>query len=206
MLSFIMLRSSLLFLVILSCSTPKQENQEETGILTRFDQRFIKHFPTNKNYLILQETLFYPEFDKGFYESPEFLNTGAFAIRTYGLSDRELDQLFNSLNLNEIDPVKHSNSDCFPCHRKKAGRPTECNGLKTPTPTFSNERDLFKIDGEYLTDDFDLYIIDAEPGNFLPPKNLIKTECVNSKWNHGYSIGVALNRKLKVAIFWTELW
>ena len=200
-------RLLLLFIVLVGCSTPKQQNQEDSEILARFDQRFTEHFPIiNSNFPVLNEILFYPEFDNGFYESEEFLNTGAHARRTYGLNDRELDEIFNSLSLSEIEPVKHSDSDCFSCHRKKVGRPTECINLEKPTPVFSNERELFKIDGDHLTDDFDLYILEAEPGNYLPPKNLTNSVCINTKWNHGFTKGVAINRKLKVAIFWIELW
>lgn len=74
-----------------------------------------------------------------------------------------------------------------------------------PVPLF--EIDEFKgntICG--LTDDFKLFVLDANPGNYINERYLQECECFPEIWKHGYSKGVAISNKRKAVIYWIVVW
>jgi hypothetical protein len=58
----------------------------------------------------------------------------------------------------------------------------------------------------FLTKDFDLYVIEAEQGEFIENNYLTNGVGLPDNWKNGYSKGIALNMKSNVAIYWFEIW
>jgi len=172
----------------------------QTEAFSRFDANFVSHFPDPDNTLSLVK---YVEF----FPTRNWPNRGAYIRYTYKIDKGDFDVLTNSVELSSLQSTKQSNSDCVPCvEAKNSAYQSTCSVFKYPIPTFQEERRFFNIEGNYLPDDFTIYVIDAEPGIFLPEKNLIKTPCEDEKWNHGYSRGIAVSKERGIAIFWLEIW
>lgn len=53
---------------------------------------------------------------------------------------------------------------------------------------------------------FDLYVLDADQGEFIEENYLTNGVGLPSNWKNGYSKGIALNMKSNVAIYWFEIW
>lgn len=74
-----------------------------------------------------------------------------------------------------------------------------------PVPLFNI--DEFKgntISG--LSEDFEIYVIDAQPGKFMDEEELQDSDCLPKKWKHGFSKGIALSEEQLVIIYWVIVW
>lgn len=67
---------------------------------------------------------------------------------------------------------------CFLCDSyENFSYSTKCLNGKVPASTFSQERAHLGIDDPFLPSDFDIYIIDAKQGEFVPKDLLILENC-----------------------------
>lgn len=80
------------------------------------------------------------------------------------------------------------------------------NAKGLPVPLFTEENHF----GETLcrlSPNFELYVLDAEPGKYLEDKYLYdSSECLPEKWKHGISRGVACSDKDRTIIYWIVVW
>ncbi|MDW3196098.1 MAG: hypothetical protein R8G66_27245 [Cytophagales bacterium] len=167
----------------------------------KFDSLLRLHFPKGRpmfdvaTFPYIQDELFIPE---------DFLHTGAYYRATYSLSSNELAELKKSLDGHE--KVLNHDECCFICQGDKSGTyRMECSEFEVPVSLFALEREQLGIDGAFLSSDFDLYIVDAEEGSFVPSRNLINRPCSNF-WDHGFSRGLAISEGRGVVIYWIEFW
>lgn len=78
------------------------------------------------------------------------------------------------------------------------------NGI--PIPIFILE-DFKQVDNPCnLSNDFIIYVIDAQPGIFLDKEIMNECVCMPDTWKHGFSRGVALNDSENIVIYWLEIW
>ena len=57
-----------------------------------------------------------------------------------------------------------------------------------------------------LPEDFELFILDAKNGIFWDEKYLTDGQYMPDKWQHGYSKGIAMNKKSLEVIYWFVIW
>lgn len=69
------------------------------------------------------------------------------------------------------------------------------------------------IDGEVYFDynhtiphDLEVYVIDAEPGDFWKESCNEKRPELLNEWNHGFSRGFALSKDKNIIVYWTMIW
>jgi len=85
-----------------------------------------------------------------------------------------------------------------------------CNEEFVPIPNFSKtlkhlSLNVFTKDNR-LKNDFTMYVLEAEPGEFLPSGNLTEGIGLPEKWHNGYSRGIVINEKDGIIIYWLEIW
>ncbi len=138
------------------------------------------------------------------YLPEDFLHMGAFYYAIHKFTSPEIAKIKQSLAGSQ-QILKHEKC-CFICPENPTGTyRIDCTETEVPIPYFGSEREQLGIDAAYLSTDFDIYIIDAAEGLFIPSKNLIKHSC-SDNWQHGFSRGVALSEQRGVAIYWVEFW
>lgn len=64
---------------------------------------------------------------------------------------------------------------------------------------------IFSKEGK-LTDDFTLFILEADTANIIENNILNKAIGLPERWNHGYCKGVAINKNDNMLIYWIEAW
>lgn len=75
-----------------------------------------------------------------------------------------------------------------------------------PIPSYYGiERD-FGLNRVRLEDGYSIYILDAEPGEYLTKEQLGSGDKMPEKWKHGYSRGIAINSDKMKTIYWTVIW
>ncbi len=57
-----------------------------------------------------------------------------------------------------------------------------------------------------LSDDYTLYVLDAKSGKFVTDSLLSKYEFMPKNWEHGFSRGIAVNKKENIVIYWLNVW
>lgn len=76
---------------------------------------------------------------------------------------------------------------------------------------YSNPEDVVTKEDMYsksnesgLSDNFVIYVLDSEPGNYR--KELEPLYYMPEEWKNGYSRGVCINKKIGVIIYWVIIW
>lgn len=83
----------------------------------------------------------------------------------------------------------------------------DCYNDLFPIPNFSNfSAYQTEMTSSKLHEDFIIYVLEAQPGEFLEKNDLTNNKFMPEKWNHGFSKGVALNEEEKLIIYWTIIW
>lgn len=90
----------------------------------------------------------------------------------------------------------------------KIKRDNTCEELTLPIPNFSPVKffDYNIVNGNRLTDDFTLFILNAGKGYFLPEEYLTHGIGLPLEWKNGFSKGIAINENENIVIFWIEVW
>ena len=118
-------------------------------------------------------------------------------------SDTTLLLVFSFCDKLEVEGKIYENQE--PPERQKLARHNVTTATSLPVPLF--EIDEYKGNTIYgLTDDFKLYVLDAQPGKYIKDKYLQECKCLPEKWKHGYSKGVALSDEKKAVIYWIAVW
>lgn len=82
-----------------------------------------------------------------------------------------------------------------------------CSNNNPPIIDFSDYNNAFNNDSSiYLNDNYEIYVIEAKQGMFLDKEYLKKIAYLPSKWKHGCSRGIAINKIKKRIIYWTIIW
>lgn len=186
----------LFFLILSSCS----HGQLPVSGHHKFDSLVQLHFPKER---ALFDLAAFPYLSDEVFVPEDLLNTGAFYRATYELSSLDIPKLKKSFKVKKM--LKHKEC-CFICYNEpKKLYKMDCSESEVPISTFGMERSQLDIKDDYLSSDFDIYIIDADSGIFIPERNLINQTCDNS-FDHGFSRGVAISEERGLAIYWVQFW
>lgn len=122
---------------------------------------------------------------------------------TYESNDSSLLLVFSYCDVIEIEGSTYKNQESPERQALAKHNVSTATSLSVP---------LFEID-EYkgntmsgLTEDFKIYVLDAQPGKYIDDKHLQECECLPEKWKHGYSKGIALSDKRQTIIYWIIVW
>ncbi len=87
-------------------------------------------------------------------------------------------------------------------------RQDKCSSLHLPIPNF-HPLYFYNIkitNGNRLTNDFIIYVLDAQKGHFLPEEYLTKGLGMPKGWRNGFSKGIAISDDRNIIIYWIEVW
>ena len=82
----------------------------------------------------------------------------------------------------------------------------DCYSNKLPVPNFWHNEFTTETTSCSLPEDFTIYVIEADAGEYFDKKYLTKGDFMPSEWKNGYSKGIALSEKKQVIIFWLIIW
>lgn len=122
---------------------------------------------------------------------------------TYSANDSSLLLVFSYSD--EIEIVGEIYRDQESPERQALATHNVSKASSLPVPLF--EIDQYKgntMSG--LTEDFKLFVLDAQPGKYIDDKYLQECECIPKQWKHGYSKGVAFSDEKQVVIYWVIVW
>lgn len=80
----------------------------------------------------------------------------------------------------------------------------ESKEFNSPEDVVTKEDMYSKSNKSGLSDNFRIYVLGSESGNFR--EGLEPLEYMPKEWKNGYSRGVCLNKKLGVIIYWVIIW
>lgn len=138
------------------------------------------------------------------YNSINHFQLNNFLYNTQYVNDSNI--IINKARLkNDIFPIKK-------CHNYF--------NKKYPIPYFESYN--FKLGGEYIEkvvdgktvgeytysipSDLEVYVIEAEPGNFWKEKCPEPRPESLKEWKNGYSKGIAISKKEKLIVYWVIIW
>jgi hypothetical protein len=177
-----------------------------TGI-DRFPKELVSHFPSDsKNFSILGFDESYPDVDFK-------LKEGAYYRAVY-LVNSNINFLINELDSLAIS--KHSYLDScllfLPMRDFEGKYPIKpmfnnCNDSSfIPLPRFINYIVDTNLEDGLLKGDYIYYILSYKKGDYISTNLQFEEGVMPNNLNHGYSRGVAVSIKAKLAIYWLELW
>nr|WP_294860818.1 hypothetical protein [uncultured Fluviicola sp.] len=116
--------------------------------------------------------------------------------------------------------VKYSFDNSFVVNRFKNISANNIDSLKLAAPVFfdvskysksypiPNFRDYFFSDNPQLQIDetFEIYVLDSKNGNLYPKFVSKKDIQMPEPWENGYSKGIAISKKKKIAAYWGIMW
>ncbi len=214
----------LLIAFISSCQSIHQQKliDEYKRSLNFFNNELVNHFPEDlhnqhvslgSNVLTI-DTLPMIGFDckemylRVFYQEEEYNmikeKIKASSSASYSATDTMLLLIFSYSDVIIIDGKTYKDSETIEKKRLAKHNTTYANSL--PLPMFEDEYFAVKSTSCGLTKDFMLYVLDAEPGKYLPDEDLQECECLPEKWKHGYSKGAALSDEKQTVIYWIAVW
>ncbi len=206
-----------ILLLILSCEPKKMSSNDNrlNNKISKFDSKLVNHFPAKKsgnnsdtivNENIRKNTvgilLYEYEVPNSALDSLNKIYTKR-AIAKYSSADTCL------LVINKFEtPKTYSESEnvYIDFEKRKNLVNKNCYLNKYPIPKFLDYRFLEKNTETYLSNDFDLYILEANNSDFFEKYNLIPNPQMSDNWSNGYSKGVAISKKSKCVIFWGVIW
>lgn len=138
------------------------------------------------------------------FESINYFRPNKFLYTTQYVNDSNI--IINSTRLkNDVFPIEK-------CHK--------FFNKKYPIPYFESYN--FKLGGEYIEkvvdgktvgeytysipSDLEVYVIEAEPGNFWKEKCPEPRPESLKEWKNGYSKGIAISKKEKLIVYWVIIW
>lgn len=116
------------------------------------------------------------------------LDTNLFIINAFHNDENYFDRI-KELNEVQMDYVK---------------KHSVLNYLPVPNFFITKYRDNKEVNK--LKDGFQLFVLEAESGEFWDKKYLKKGISMPKKWKHGISRGVAINKSEGIAIYWFQIW
>jgi len=82
----------------------------------------------------------------------------------------------------------------------------ECYINRYPVPNFSRNTYSDYSNKSRLSKDFTIYVLESKPANVSQDSLIINNELLLTRWEKGYSKGVAINNELQIIIYWTLAW
>ena len=121
----------------------------------------------------------------------------------YSVNDSSLMLVFSYCDVVELEGEIYKDQE-LP-ERQKLAQHNVTTATSLPVPLF--EIDEYKGNTMFgLTDDFKLYVLDAQSGKYIDEKHLQECDCLPEKWKHGYSKGVALSDEKQAVVYWITVW
>ena len=169
---------------------------------SEFSTNVIKEYNLAKFCFGTSRTMLWKHYkDKKYFRLKSYYDSLANVV--YLPSDTTLLLVFSYCDKLEVEGKIYENQE--PPKRQKLARHNVTTATSLPVPLF--EIDEYKGNTMYgLTDDFKLYVLDAQPGKYIKDKYLQECKCLPEKWKHGYSKGVALSDEKKAVIYWIAVW
>ena len=81
----------------------------------------------------------------------------------------------------------------------------DCYKKQYPIPNFIDYENRKNNDLK-LDNDFDIYVLEANAGNYFSKFDLSPNFQMPEKWRNGYSKGIAINESKKIIIYWSVIW
>ena len=82
----------------------------------------------------------------------------------------------------------------------------ECFVDKFPIPDFRGYDFIDVTTESYLPSDFQIYVIEAEPNEYIPDSLVVSNKTLLAKWEKGFSKGVAISEERMIIIYWLIMW
>lgn len=142
----------------------------------------------------------------------------------FTLGEKEIEALKNKLEAISIDKYNSRDSCLLVVDRHL----TKMNYLsfdktlyaqKVDYPSMGCTKDVLPVPNFYselweenpntstkLNPQYELYIIEAKRGEFLPTSKLPNGKYTPAGWEHGISKGIAVNERSREVIYWTDVW
>lgn len=200
-----------IFFVFCTCNSQnstssrlKVKNEKYSNSLNRFDKNLTKHFPDK----IEEKTNLYERF------SPKVGEVGIHLMTSFETTPKIEDTILARYKPNE---------DClFVINRFANNQNYGYNISISTTDSIQIEKDCFLNrypvpnfwSNSYSTDsticklpnDFVLNVLEAKSGKFLEDSLLTDGKFMPKKWKNGFSRGIAISEKRKIAIYWLVFW
>lgn len=125
------------------------------------------------------------------------------SIEKYSPSDSTLLLVFSYCDTLEVDGYIFKNQETP--EKQKHAKDNVTIAKSLPVPLFDIQ-EYSENTKSGLNEDFTIFILGANPGEYLDKNHLQQCDCLPTNWKHGYSKGVAMNDKQKVIIYWTIFW
>jgi hypothetical protein len=205
---------SIVILLFINCKHNNEDYVDEYNKdRAYFKSEFIDHFPQDireREFHGIQCT-YVP-----FYYNVRF-------DLTVTISKSEYDSIYYFLNNNDI--IKYNSNDTclviierfrnnenkykkdlFLTDQQRQILSRKCLHNNLPIPNFYRNYFATDLTESKLPNDFVLYVIDAKKGKYWDDRYLRGGENLPKEWEHGYSKGIALSEKRRIAIFWFNIW
>ena len=166
----------------------KQISEAYVAALNEFGPDLTDHFPSS---------LISPRQFSVIYPAGAIDNGMAFFIYTQQVDSSEFRSTIAKLNSNNIQALNPKDSAFI-----IIGDSLE---YRHKTSFQSYERD-FGLNNKYLTENHTLYILESREGIYMDHDYLPTNRSLPKKWKHGFTRGLATNKKQNELIYWLCVW
>ncbi len=191
-----------------------QINQRyKAEVLDVYDHKYIEHFPSKIEYLPIGYRTRDTDID---------MEQAAFLSVTY--PTEVLNTIYNKLKNNSVAHYNANQNNLLIVNRftnetnwderknlvlqdtlKFYTEVVDYTG-KFPVPNFWDDSENFGNTECNLAKDFELLILEAKAGKFLPDSCLVSGEYMPNNWKHGITRGVAISKERRKVIYWYVNW
>ncbi|NDJ00135.1 hypothetical protein GWA97_13680 [Flavobacterium sp. LaA7.5] len=187
-------------LLTISCneSNPylKRLNEDFKFFKSKFEPYLISHFPktinNDNNFLICNTDV-----------KNHYVN---FFLIESDVKKERLDSVSKMLNDNPHVTKYKSNQSCLLKIKKETKdflTLSDTCFINKPIPDFSKYPEIDKF---YLKSTYDIYVIDAKPGDVSAKFYLKPMANMPANWENGYSKGITIDYNTKRISYWTIIW
>jgi len=197
----------------INCEPAKKDFYGLNKLKGFFPDSLVDHFSYVNLNKIQEFRFIYPE--------GSFIAKSSNIMLQCELSEYEFNKTLNYLMNNSISIIDPNNEDLFIINRFLMFENEKTNSIlnslnyldikyEHPIPNFSIIKQTH-LDTTFsdsiirLPKDYQLFLISAGRKNIIN-RNIPSSYGVPSEWEHGFSKGVALNKKKKNAVFWLTAW
>jgi hypothetical protein len=187
-------------------------NKKYLKYKNEFDKELTKHFPHNLS-----------SYPNEIIRSTDTLkNNICFMLYEYDVQKDKLDSIAKKVYNLSIAKYKSNDSCLLIVNRFETMKSYEnrtvveikdsskinqdCFKNLYPIPNFINYNSPNRDSELKLTDDFDIYILEAKSGNHWKEYKVLPNPQMPDKWKNGYSRGIALNKEKNIIIYWAIIW
>ncbi|NOX46469.1 MAG: hypothetical protein GXO89_05770 [Chlorobi bacterium] len=203
--------------VITQCIVPLKDDAVQdsyTELLNTLPNELINHLPLKLTDSIVDFRIIFPEGAKMFFGSYVLLEYKLDSTKFFVFEDSLTSvacNIYNSSDTCLLIINRFGNNSLSPDAKNIKPRSQNCDINKCPVPNFypikiHHYKSIKNEDDIRLSPDYKLYVLDAKPGIYIDKKFLSGMNGVPDSWKHGYSKGVALNKRTYNIMYWLSIW